>query len=83
MMATKLGMPYRKEPIDYLIATHYKKHGRPFRFCHPRDLLLQVRNYCMYHNHPAGNDQRVFRPGGGELLRGDVIMLFIHDAICP
>jgi hypothetical protein len=27
--------------------------NRPLRFCHPRDLLLQVRNYCMYHGCPA------------------------------
>jgi hypothetical protein len=48
--ATKLGIPYRKEPIDYLIETHYRKAGRPFRFCHPRDLLLQIRNYCLYYS---------------------------------
>ncbi len=52
IMSTRLGIPYRKEPIDYLIETHYKKQGRPFRFCHPRDLLLQIRNYCLYYNHP-------------------------------
>jgi len=23
---------------------------RPFRNCQPRDLLLQVRNYCLYNN---------------------------------
>jgi predicted ATPase with chaperone activity len=52
IMATKLGIPYRKEPIDYLIAAYYKQRGRFFRFCHPRDLLLQVRNYCLYYNLP-------------------------------
>ena len=50
--ATKLGIPYRKEPVDYLIDTYYKKQGRPLRFCHPRDLLLQIRNYCLYCNRP-------------------------------
>jgi hypothetical protein len=52
IMSTKLGIPYRKEPVDHLIDTYYKKHGRPFRFCHPRDLLLQIRNYCLYYNSP-------------------------------
>ncbi len=52
IMSTKLGIPYRKEPIDYLVGVYYKKHGRPFRFCHPRDLLLQIRNYCLYYNRP-------------------------------
>src|SRR5208283_5475124 len=41
MMAPKLGVEYRREPVDYLVQTHYKKAGRPFRFCQPRDLLLQ------------------------------------------
>jgi len=53
LMAERLGVKYRPGPVDYLIATHYKKVGRPFRFCQPRDLLLQVRNYCKYHNQPA------------------------------
>ena len=45
--------PIGREAVDYLIATHYRKADRPFRFCHPRDLLLQVRNYCKYHDCPA------------------------------
>jgi chloramphenicol 3-O-phosphotransferase len=53
MMAPKLGVEYRREPVDYLVQTHYRKAGRPFRFCQPRDLLLQVRNYCVYHKRPA------------------------------
>ncbi len=52
MMADRLGVEYRPEPIDYLIKTHYKKAGRPFRFCQPRDLLLQIRSYCKYHDCP-------------------------------
>ena len=53
MMAEQLGVEYRQEPIDYLIETHYKATGRPFRFCQPRDLLLQVRNFCTYQDVPA------------------------------
>jgi hypothetical protein len=52
LMAPKLGFEYRQGPIDYLIDLHYKRVGRPFRFCHPRDLLLQVRNFCSYRNEP-------------------------------
>jgi hypothetical protein len=48
LMAPLLGFEYEKEPIDYLIEKHYKQAGRPFRACHPRDLMLQVRNFCMY-----------------------------------
>ncbi|MGW8257648.1 MAG: AAA family ATPase [Thermoguttaceae bacterium] len=51
-MAAKLGIPFKKDPIDYLLESCYKKHGRAMRFCHPRDLLLQIRNYCIYYNCP-------------------------------
>jgi hypothetical protein len=50
MMGAKLGVTYRREAIDYLIDTHFKAVERPLRFCQPRDLLLQVANYCKYHN---------------------------------
>ena len=52
IMAPKMGITYREEAIDYLIETHYKKAGRPFRFCQPRDLLLQVRSSSAYHDEP-------------------------------
>ncbi len=52
IISPKLGLEYRREPVDYLIERHYRKPGRPFRFCQPRDLLLQVRNYCTYYGHP-------------------------------
>ncbi len=35
--------------IHYLLDTHYQPVNRPLRFCHPRDLLRQVRNYCEFH----------------------------------
>lgn len=40
------------EALDYLIETHYTKKNRPFRACQPRDLLLQVRNFCLYKSLP-------------------------------
>jgi hypothetical protein len=52
MMAPKLGFEYREGPVDYLIETHYKAVNRRFRCCQPRDLLLQVRNYCYFANEP-------------------------------
>ncbi len=48
IMCRVMKIPYVPEPIDYLIKTHYKPVNRPFRNCQPRDLLLQVRNYCLY-----------------------------------
>lgn len=49
IMCPKLGIPHVPEAINYLIEKHYRPTGRPLRNCHPRDLLLQVRNYCLYH----------------------------------
>ena len=34
--------------IDNLIDRHYRAINRPFRCCQPRDLLLQIRNYCHF-----------------------------------
>ncbi|MEN6458181.1 MAG: AAA family ATPase [Thermoguttaceae bacterium] len=53
LMGERLGVACRAEAIDYLIAAHYRRAHRPFRYCHPRDLLLQIRNYCKYHDCPA------------------------------
>jgi hypothetical protein len=52
MVTAQMGLKYDDEPIDYLIDTHFRPHNRPFRCCHPRDLLLQIRNYCFFQNHP-------------------------------
>jgi predicted ATPase with chaperone activity len=53
MFAPKLGFEeINQEAVDYLIAHHYKRVKRPFRCCQPRDLLLQVRNYCIYNDLP-------------------------------
>ncbi len=52
-LAAKLGFADTDQAaIDYLIDAHYQRSGRPFRCCHPRDLLLQVRSFCVYNNLP-------------------------------
>lgn len=53
MMAANLDIEYRPETIDYLIERHYRATGRPFRCCHPRDLLLQIRSRCKYERIPV------------------------------
>jgi hypothetical protein len=50
IMAPLLGVGYDAAALDYLVDTHYKQIGRPMRCCQPRDLLLQIRNYCRYVN---------------------------------
>lgn len=51
-VAENMGFEFRQEALDYLIREHYQKANRAFRFCQPRDLLLQVRNHCAYHKRP-------------------------------
>ncbi len=53
IIAPKMGFEHDEAALDYLIAKHFRAANRPFRFCHPRDLLLQIRNHCHYQNQPA------------------------------
>jgi hypothetical protein len=53
IMCQLLEVPYRPEAVDYLVQQHYLPVQRPFRNCQPRDLLLQVRNYCFYRDLPV------------------------------
>ena len=52
IMCGVLGFDHDPSLIDYLIQTHYKAVCRPFRLCQPRDLLLQVKNFCQYRGQP-------------------------------
>jgi DNA-binding PadR family transcriptional regulator len=52
IMAPKLGLILEPGAVEYLIETHYLPIKRPFRNCQPRDLLLQVRNYCTFKKLP-------------------------------
>jgi predicted ATPase with chaperone activity len=53
IIAKGLHCEYRPETVDYLISEHYEPVGRPLRRCQPRDLLNQVRNYCVYNGLPV------------------------------
>ncbi|MEZ6071079.1 MAG: AAA family ATPase [Pirellulales bacterium] len=52
-MADALEIPFKQEVLDYTVKEHYDRAGRPFRCCHPRDLLFQIRNRCRYEKIPA------------------------------
>ena len=52
IIAPRMGFQYDEPAVDSLIERHYRQAGRPFRACHARDLLLQVRNYCVYKSLP-------------------------------
>lgn len=50
--ATKLGFRCNADAVDHLVQTHYRPCRRGLRRCHPRDLLGQIRNYCIYNDLP-------------------------------
>ncbi len=52
LVAPMQGFQYDKGVVDYLIENHYLNADREMRACHPRDLLLQVRNFCTYKGLP-------------------------------
>lgn len=60
LMSPMNGFEYDKQAVDYLIETHYRSAGRPFRACQPRDLLLQVKNYCSYKGQPKAMTPEAF-----------------------
>ncbi len=48
IMCKVLKIEHNQDAVDHLIDKHYLRVNRPFRCCQPRDLLLQIRNYCHY-----------------------------------
>lgn len=48
IMCERMNCPWNRAMVDYLIETHYLPAQRPFRNCHPRDILLQVKNYSAF-----------------------------------
>lgn len=53
IIAKSLHCEFRPEAVDHLIEKHYTRVGRPLRRCQPRDLLYQVRNFCVYNSLPV------------------------------
>ena len=48
-VAQQQGLSCDRQSIDYLLETHYAPAERPLRFCHPRDLVRQIVNFCKFH----------------------------------
>ena len=53
IVSNAMKIKYDASAVEYLISKHYDSQERPFRNCHPRDLLLQIRNYCRYNEKPV------------------------------
>jgi predicted ATPase with chaperone activity len=52
LCAPGVGCVYDRAAVDHLVSTHYRPLQRPMRRCHPRDLLMQIHNYCSYNDLP-------------------------------
>lgn len=52
-VAPGLGLTLTPEQADRLIEKTYGSTGRAMRCCHPRDLLLQARSFCLYNDLPV------------------------------
>jgi hypothetical protein len=50
LVAPQVGCGYDRRAVESLLERHYRGRGRPLRRCHPRDLLLQIHNYCAYND---------------------------------
>lgn len=48
----KADCEYKAEVVDYLLNTHFIQANRRLRRCHPRDLLNQIRSFCVYNELP-------------------------------
>ena len=48
----KFGCEYLPEVVEYLVEKHFIHANRRLRRCHPRDLLSQIRNFCVYNELP-------------------------------
>jgi predicted ATPase with chaperone activity len=52
LCAPGVGCTYDRAAVNHLLKTHYQLLQRPLRRCHPRDLLMQIHNYCSYNDLP-------------------------------
>ncbi|HZL87731.1 MAG TPA: AAA family ATPase [Pirellulaceae bacterium] len=57
---TRQEIEYRDDAVDHLLSKHYTEAKRPMRFCHPRDLLLQVTTFFEFHELPKVLSSKAF-----------------------
>jgi predicted ATPase with chaperone activity len=58
--AQRLDVGFHPTAVEHLIDAHYRRAGRPFRACHARDLLTQIRNYCQFNKLPVAMTSHAF-----------------------
>ena len=56
-LAESQGTHCDPQAVKYLLEKHYRAVNRPLRYCHPHDLLRQIRNFCEFHHKPIEVNQ--------------------------
>lgn len=51
-VAGSMKIDYDDDAVTHLLEQHYRPNQRSLRCCHPRDLLRQVENHCVYQGLP-------------------------------
>lgn len=59
ILLEQMGFEVQEGVVEQLIEYHYKRTGRPFRFCHVGDLLNQARDFCEFHRRPLVFDRDI------------------------
>ncbi|MBX3437262.1 MAG: ATP-binding protein [Planctomycetaceae bacterium] len=52
IVAEKLEIQFDQAAYDYMVQKHFREAGREFRYCHPRDLLQQIKTFCKFEGLP-------------------------------
>src|SRR5262249_4995677 len=60
LYAPAVDCAYDAQTVEDLLANHSRRCDRRWRRCHPRDLLLQIRNYCAYLGLPMALKKEYF-----------------------
>lgn len=48
IVAKQFDVEYNEPAVSHLIEVHYRQRNKPFRCCHPRDLILQIVNQSKF-----------------------------------
>ena len=48
-LAKQQGCACDQQAVEYLLKAHFRQANRSLRYCHPRDLLRQIRTFCQFH----------------------------------
>ena len=52
LRSAEMGFEYDEKMIEGVLDRHFTSKGRPVRFCHAEDILIQVSEFCEFHRLP-------------------------------